>query len=75
MSKIINKIINKKKRIENGFRLELNLSIPHSKALLASREFFSNHKEVIKIITIKIIVKPRTIFIDTNKLILPFILF
>jgi hypothetical protein len=45
-----------KNRTENGFRLELNLSIPHSKALLASREFISNHRETTKIRITKTIV-------------------
>jgi hypothetical protein len=41
----MNRIINKKNRIENGFRLELKVSIPHSNALLDSRALNSNQKE------------------------------
>jgi hypothetical protein len=37
--------MNIKNRIENGFRLDLNLSIPHSKALPESRIFNSIHKD------------------------------
>lgn len=65
MSKIKNKITNKKKRIEKGLRLEFLFSIPHSKEFILSRLFFSIQKEKIKIILIKIIVK-----ISLNKIII-----
>lgn len=45
MSKIMNKIMKRKNRIEKGFRLELKVSIPHSNALLDSRALNSNQKE------------------------------
>lgn len=70
ISKIINKTINKKNRMEKGFRLELKLSIPHSNALLDSREFFSNHKETTKITRTNTIVKPKAILIDNIKFML-----
>ena len=41
----MNRIIKRKNRMENGFRLELKLSIPHSNALLDSRALNSNQKE------------------------------
>jgi len=47
ISKIINKIINMKNRIEKGLRLDLNASIPHSKAVLASRPFISIQREIV----------------------------
>ena len=40
--------MNKKNRIEKGFRLVFFLSIPHSITLNDSREFFSSQKEKIK---------------------------
>ncbi len=69
ISKIINKIINMKNRIEKGFRLDLNVSIPHSKAVLASRPFISIHKDARKITITKTIVKENTIIIEDNKFI------
>jgi hypothetical protein len=42
---IIIKTFYMKRGIENGLRLELNLSIPHSKALQESRMFSSIHKD------------------------------
>lgn len=45
MSKIMNKIMKRKNRMEKGFRLELKVSIPHSNALLDSRALNSNQKE------------------------------
>jgi hypothetical protein len=60
--------MNMKNRTENGFRLELNLSIPHSKALLASREFISNQRETIKIKITKTIVIIELVNIETTKL-------
>ena len=70
ISKIINKIINKKNRTENGFRLELNLSIPHSKALLDSREFISNQRETTKIRITKTKVIIELVNIEITKFIL-----
>lgn len=60
--------MNIKNRTENGFRLELNLSIPHSKALLASREFISNQRETTKTKTTKTIVIIELVNIETTKL-------
>ena len=65
----MNKIINMKNRIENGFRLELNVSIPHSKAVLASRPFISIHKDTMKITTTNTIVRPKAINSEDNKFI------
>jgi hypothetical protein len=67
----MNKIINIKNRTENGFRLELNLSIPHSKALLASREFISNQREMMKIRITKTIVIIELVNIEMVRLLLP----
>lgn len=69
ISKIINKIINIKNRIENGLRLDLNASIPHSKAVLASRPFISTHKEMMKIKATNTMVSANAITIEYNKLI------
>lgn len=66
---MINRIINMKNRMENGFRLDLNVSIPHSKAVLASRPFISIHNEAKKISSTNTIVKPNTIIIEDNKFI------
>lgn len=59
--------MNVKKRTENGLRLELSLSIPHSKALLASRLFISNQIETVKINKTKTIVKRTVVIIATTK--------
>lgn len=70
MSKIINRIMKRKNRIENGFRLELNVSIPHSKALLDSRALNSNQKESRNTKTTNTTVKIRATTTDSNKFIL-----
>lgn len=69
ISKIMNKIMNIKNRIEKGFRLELNVSIPHSKAVLASRPFISIHNDAKKISKINTIVRASTIIIEDSKFI------
>ena len=61
ISKIINKIINIKNRIEKGLRLDLNVSIPHSKAVLASRPFISIHSDTRKITATNTIVRANAI--------------
>jgi hypothetical protein len=70
ISKIINKIMKRKNRIENGFRLELNVSIPHSNALLDSRALNSNQKESRNTKTTNTTVKIRATTTDSNKFIL-----
>ena len=70
ISKIINKIIKRKNRIENGFRLELKVSIPHSNALLDSRAFNSNQKESRNTNTTNTIVKIIETTTESNKFIL-----
>lgn len=67
ISKIINRIINIKNRTEKGLRLELNVSIPHSNALLASRAFISIQTDTIKITKIKIDVIIIAVIIETTK--------
>jgi hypothetical protein len=67
MSKIMNKIINIKNRTENGLRLDLNVSIPHSKALLASRAFISIQTETIKITKTKIDVIIKAVIMEMTK--------
>lgn len=69
---MINKSMNIKNRTENGFRLDLNLSIPHSKALLASRLFISSQRETVKtnntkIKVIKLVVNIATIRLNLSK--------
>ncbi len=66
----MNRIINKKNLIENGFRLELKVSIPHSNALLDSRALNSNQKESRKTKTTNTIVKIIATTTDSNKFIL-----
>lgn len=51
----------RKNRTENGLRLELKLSIPHSKAILASRLFFSSHRDIMKITITNTIVRPKAV--------------
>lgn len=65
----MNKIINIKNRIEKGLRLDLNASIPHSNAVLASRPFISIQRETIKIRATNTIVSEKAIIIEYNKLI------
>lgn len=67
ISKIINRIINIKNRTEKGFRLDLNVSIPHSKAVLASRAFISTQTETKKIIKTKINVIIIAVIIEIVK--------
>lgn len=63
----MNRTMNMKNRTENGFRLELNVSIPHSKALLASRAFISIHTETIKITKMKIDVMTIAVIMAITK--------
>lgn len=67
ISKIMNRIMNIKNRTENGFRLDLNASIPHSKALLASRAFISIQTETIKITKIKMDVMIIAVIMEITK--------
>lgn len=64
---MINKIINMKNRTEKGFRLDLNVSIPHSKALLASRAFISIHTDTMKITNTKMDVIIIAVIIEIAK--------
>jgi shikimate 5-dehydrogenase len=52
-----------KNRIEKGLRLDLNVSMPHSKAVLASRPFISIHRDTRKITATNTIVRASA----TNK--------
>ena len=70
ISKIINRIINKKNRIEKGFRLDLKASIPHSNAILDSRALNSNQKESKNTTITNTIVKATATNTDSNKFIL-----
>lgn len=63
----MNRIMNIKNRTENGFRLDLNVSIPHSKALLASRAFISIQTETKKITKTKIDVIIIAVIMDITK--------
>jgi hypothetical protein len=69
ISKIINKIINIKNRIEKGLRLDLNVSMPHSKAVLASRPFISIHNDTRKMTTTNTIVRVNAINKEDTKFI------
>ncbi len=70
ISKIINKIMKRKNRIEKGFRLDLKVSIPHSNALLDSRALNSNQKESRNTRTTNTRVKRIATITDSNKFIL-----
>jgi hypothetical protein len=70
ISKIINRIINMKNRIEKGFRLELKVSIPHSNALLDSRALNSNQNDKINTKTTNTSVNATATITDSNKFIL-----
>ena len=59
--------MNIKNRTEKGFRLDLNVSIPHSNALLASRAFISIQTETKKIIKTKIDVIIIAVIMETTK--------
>jgi hypothetical protein len=59
--------MNIKNRTEKGLRLELNVSMPHSNALLASRAFISIQTETTKITKTKIEVIIIAVIIEITK--------